>query len=862
MRPGRTKFANLLIPIEKMPIKKSYLKVLLWLSLAGFSASGVVLAGMYLYLSPKLPPVESLRQVKLQTPLRIYSSDGQLIGEFGEQRRNPVTYEQLPDLYIKALLSAEDAEFYDHSGVSIKGLLRAVSQLLQTGEIQSGGSTLTMQLARDFFLSRKQVFSRKFNEILLALQIENELSKAEILELFSNKMFFGNRAYGIQAAAQIYYDKNIDQLELPQWAMLVGVLKAPSAFNPLANPSRATLRRNWILGRMLELGHIDQTQHDSAVQAEVSARYHGATLDLYAPYISELARQEAVTRFGKAAYNDGYKVYTTIDSRLQAVAQQAVIDGLLAYDWRHGYRGPERQLPELDKESLTSWLEVLRDTPNYGGLVAGAVLEVADKSAEVLLGNGETITLGWEQGLSEARTYLNENARGPTPDSASEVLARGDLIRLLPSPSGWLLRQIPEAQAALVSLDPKNGALRSLVGGFDFRESNYNRALQAERQPGSSFKPFVYTAALKNGFTPATLVNDSPIVIQSTSLENAWRPENDGGTFLGPTRLRVALYRSRNLVSIRVLRSIGLDALLETLEKFGFKREQLPRNLSLALGSHALTPLEMARGYAVFASGGFRVQPHWVERIEDSEEQIVHSAQPATVCPNCAQEDSEVSDRTPQEQLLEQAKSTSGEPPPETEPELAPNAPAQLLLLEELEREQDSEYWQEPLPIAPRVLDQRTAYIIDSMLRDVVQRGTGRRARVLGRQDLGGKTGTTNGPTDAWFAGYNPEIVTVAWLGFDQNKILGRGEYGGSAALPIWIDYMRAALESRPEQPRQQPEGIVTVRIDPENGGRARPGDPDAIFEIFRAENVPEYREGDSGSRSSRPEENLPEELF
>jgi len=874
MRFQLTKFANLLIPIEKMPIKKSHLKVLLWLSLAGFSASGVVLAGMYLYLSPKLPPVESLRQVKLQTPLRIYSSDSQLIGEFGEQRRNPITYEQLPELYIKALLSAEDAEFYDHSGVSIKGLLRAASQLLQTGEIQSGGSTLTMQLARDFFLSRRQVFSRKFNEILLALQIENELSKAEILELFSNKMFFGNRAYGIQAAAQIYYGKDIDELELPQWAMMVGVLKAPSAYNPLANPSRALIRRNWILGRMLELGHIDQAQYDAAFQAEVSASYHGATLDLYAPYISELARQEAVTRFGEEAYTDGYKVYTTIDSRLQAVAQQAVIDGLLTYDWRHGYRGPERQLPELDLqpkpdgspepdiESLGPWLEVLRDTPNYGGLVAGAVLEVAEKSAEVLLGNGEIITLGWEQGLSEARAYLNENARGPAPTTASDLLARGDLIRLLPSPSGWLLRQIPEAQAALVALDPKNGALRSLVGGFDFRDSNYNRALQAERQPGSSFKPFVYTAALENGFTPATLVNDSPIVIEDASLEGAWRPENDGGTFLGPTRLREALYRSRNLVSIRVLRSIGLEALLETLARFGFKREELPRNLSLALGSHALTPLEVARGYAVFANSGFRVQPYWVERIEDSEGKVVHSARPATVCPDCSRKNEAEEPQTPQQQLLEQAKSDTGEPAPDTEAKLTPNAPTQLTLLDELERNRDQAYWQEPLPIAPRVLDERTAYIIDSMLRDVVQRGTGRRARVLGREDLGGKTGTTNGPRDAWFAGYNPDMVTVAWLGFDQNTPLGRGEYGGTAALPIWIDYMRAALENRPEQPRQQPEGIVTVRIDPENGRRARPGDPDAIFEIFRAENVPEYREGDSGSSSSRPEESLPEELF
>ncbi|WP_347331491.1 penicillin-binding protein 1A [Marinimicrobium locisalis] len=846
-----------------MPIKKSYLSLLFWLFVAGSGASLVGLAGLYLYLSPKLPPVESLRQVQLQTPLRVYSSDEKLIGEFGEQRRTPLSFEELPDQYIKALLSAEDAEFYDHSGVSIRGLLRAASQLLKTGAIQSGGSTLTMQLARDFFLSRDQVFSRKFNEILLALQIENELSKEEILELFSNKMFFGNRAYGIQAAAQIYYGKDADELKLHQWAMIVGVLKAPSAYNPLANLERAMIRRNWILGRMLELGHIDQATYEVAVNTPDNARYHGATLELYAPYIAELARREAIDRFGDEAYTAGYKVYTTIHSRYQAAAQMAVVEGLMTYDWRHGYRGPEAQWGEPPKD-LSTWVEALDDLTAYGDLEPAVVTAVEDQSAEVLLDTGETLELGWDQGLSTARRYINENARGAAPKTASDVVSVGDLIRLYQREGAWHLRQIPEAQAALVGLDPENGAMRSLVGGFDFHQSNFNRALQAERQPGSSFKPFVYTAALKNGFTPATLVNDSPIVIEDASLEGAWRPENDGGTFLGPTRLREALYRSRNLVSIRVLRSIGIDALLETLGQFGFEPEKLPRNLSLALGSHALTPLEMARGYAIFANGGYRVEPYLVERIENVEGEPIHQARPLTVCREC---DRQLREEREPESLV--ADIFTEPPSPEAsssqwsevddkndtvEPETPLDQPTQLMLLDEADAVI-------PPPIAPRVLDEQTAYIIDSMLRDVISRGTGRRARVLDRSDIGGKTGTTNGPIDAWFAGYSPHIVTVAWLGFDHSQKLGRGEYGGSAALPIWINYMRTALSDKPERVRPQPEGIVTVRIDPENGRRARPGDPDAIFEIFRAEEVPPYDSNGNGG-STREAEQLPEELF
>ena len=813
-----------------MPKKYSYITLLFWLLIAGCGATCVTFAGLYLYLNPKLPDVQSLRQVKLQTPLRIYSSDNRLIGEFGEQRRTPINYDDIPPLYIKALLSAEDAQFYDHNGVSIRGLLRATSQLLQTGQIQSGGSTITMQLARNFFLTLQQTFARKFNEILLALQIERELSKEEILTLYNNKIYFGNRAYGIQAAANVYYGKNIDQLTLPQWAMIAGLPKAPSAYNPLANPERALIRRNWILGRMLELGHIDQATWKAATAAEVTAKYHGLTPELYAPYVAEMARQDAITRFGNSAYTDGYSIYTTVNAHLQEVAQSAVINGLITYDQRHGYRGPEQQLAA--DAPAEQWLDTLQNIPVYGGLTPAVVSHTDEQSATLLLPDASEAQLGWDQGIADARPYLSENYRGEKPTQASDVLTPGDVIRLRHTPEGIALAQLPAAEAALVSLDPTDGAIISMAGGFDFEQSHFNRVTQATRQPGSAFKPFIYTTALEHGYTPATIINDAPIVIEDASLEGTWRPENDGGSFLGPMRMRTALYRSRNLVSIRILRALGMDTAHESLARFGFDKDALPRDLSLALGSHDVTPLDLARGYTTFANGGFAVQPYLIKRIEAVDGRIVFNATPDTVCRDCAT--------------------------------AASSKPAEARTLEELlGGQQPSEKPNDTPPPAKRILDAQTAFIADSMLRDVIARGTGKRARVLERGDIAGKTGTTNGPRDAWFAGYNPEIVTITWLGFDSNTPLGNREYGGSAALPIWIDYMRAALADKPERPAQRPDGIITVRINPETGKRAGPQDPDAIFEIFRVDNVPELSEGnETGNGNQRTPDVLPEELF
>lgn len=828
-----------------MPVIKKTLRVTLWL-IAVFGLGSIALGcGIYLYLSPKLPNVEAIRDIQLQTPLRIYSADNQLIGEFGEKRRTPIDYSSIPQHYINAILAAEDDQFYSHNGVSVKGLMRAASQLLTSGQIKTGGSTITMQVARNFFLTRKQTFSRKFNEILLALQIERELSKQEILELYVNKIYLGNRAYGIQAASQVYYGTDIGELSLAQLAMIAGLPKAPSAFNPIINPSRALIRRNWILGRMLSLNLIDNELYQDAKSEPLSAKYHGSIVDLHAPYVAEMARKKALEILGNKAYTEGYSLYTTVNANHQATAQAAIQDGLITYDQRHGYRGPEAQLSlDLIESSNTNndgiepnynpWQKEVAKLTSFGKLVAAAIIGVDDKKAIALLGSGEKITIEWDNGLSQARRYKSENARGPKPKTASDVVGIGDVIRTYQKDGSWIFSQTPKAQATLVALSPRNGAIRSLVGGLSFNQSKFNRAIQAKRQPGSNFKPFVYTSALENGFTPASIINDAPIVFDDASLESTWRPENASGKFFGPTRLRKALYKSRNLVSIRLLRSNGINNTLNTLERLGFDSETMPKDLSLALGSYGLTPLEVATGYAILANGGYRVTPYLVDSIYDSEQQLVYQATPDTVCNSCLQ--------------TQHANRELGS-------EASDNQEGATTALE------TQEFNIAPLPQAERVIDPQTAYIIDSMLKDVITKGTGRKALVLKRSDLAGKTGTTNGPKDAWFSGYSPDLVATTWLGFDANTELGKREYGGSAALPIWIDYMKVALAGVPEHLRSQPEGLTTVRIDPETGERADINDDNAIFEIFRSDQLPPEK-----SQQSNPleaiDEALPDDIF
>lgn len=824
----------------------NFTRIILWLMLSASTGALLILVSAYLYLSPKLPPVDVLKDVQLQTPLRVFSTDGQLIGEFGEKRRSPIAYDQIPNQFVQAILAAEDDRFFDHHGVDIKGLLRAASQLLVSGSIKTGGSTITMQVAKNYFLSFEKTFSRKFNEILLALQIERELPKQEILELYVNKIFLGNRAYGIEAAALVYYGKSINELDLAQLAMIAGLPKAPSAYNPLVNPSRAIIRRNWILNRMLDLQYIDDSEHIEAISSPITATYHGSKVELYAPYIAEMVRKDMLNRYGRATYTDGFRVYTTINSELQDSATKAVISGLLAYDKRHGYRGPEQNLAgettaetgqEIDTEpDYTEWLAALRKASKPGDLVPAVVIDVQEQSATALLANGNAIEIAWENGLKGKRPYITVDQLGPNPKTASDVVAVGDVIRVQQqTDSSWYLTQLPAAQAALVSLDADNGAVLSLVGGFNYGQSKFNRITQATRQPGSNFKPFVYTAALANGFTPASTINDAPIVFKDASLESTWRPTNDGGKFYGPTRLRYALFKSRNLVSIRLLRSLGISKTINYVEKFGFDPSQLPRDLSLALGSHSLTPLEIVSGYSVLANGGFSVEPFLIQRINDIDGNLLYEATPATVCRNC-------------EEPVE----------PSTE------ATEELATLEDILEQADAEEEELSLPEAERVIEPRVAYIIDSMMRDVVKKGTGRKARSLGRDDLAGKTGTTNGPTDAWFSGYGGGIVTTAWFGFDKNGVLGNREYGGSAALPIWIDYMRVALKGRPEITPKQPEGIVTVKIDPTTGLLAKPGQSNAIFEIFREELAPtmEADNEDLSGDLNQSEEVMVEDIF
>lgn len=784
-------------------------RILLHLLALALCGALMLFSGVYLHLSPSLPSVEVLRDIKLQTPMRVYTREGDLIGQFGEKKRNPLPYSRIPPLFVKALLAAEDDGFFKHAGIDVMGLLRATSELVLTGEKGSGGSTLTMQVARNYFLTLERTFTRKFKEILLSLEIERALSKEEIFELYFNQVFLGHRAYGFEAAAQVYYGANIAELDLAQLAMLAGLPKAPSRFNPISNPERSQIRRNWILGRMLSLGYIDKAQYRGAESAAVTATHHGAKLAFNAPYAAEIARSEMFERYGLAAYSDGYHIYTTISSKLQQVANKAVNDGLGTYDSRHGYRGPEQFLGSVDGEdNLAIWLSELDQTPTIANRTPAIVTAVAEDGVGIVMPGGEQAFLPWDSGLSQARPYIDENRRGPAPRSPAELLQAGDLIRVEKRADESLyLSQVPAAQAALIAMTPDNGAILSVVGGLGFAKSKFNRVTQAARQPGSNFKPFIYSAALEHGFSAASIINDAPVVFEDAALEDTWRPENDGGKFYGPTRLRWALTKSRNLVSIRLLQELGIRRAINYAGRFGFDTRRLAADLSLALGTQAITPLELATAYASLANGGYRVYPHLVNSVENYNREVIYRATPDTVCRSCEE--------------------TATELPVEES-------------LEELSMEEILEQTAQPdFPVAARIMDARVAFIINSILQDVITRGTGRRARQLNRRDIAGKTGTTNGPTDAWFSGYNADVVATAWLGFDQNLLLGKREFGGSAALPIWIEYMQAALADSPVQDRPIPEGIVNVRIDPKTGLLAQPGQTDAIFEYFRVENVP-----------------------
>lgn len=850
------------------------------LTLALLGALGLL--GAWLYLTPRLPDIDSLRDVKLQVPLRVYSREGALIAEFGEMKRTPMKYEEFPPRLIQAILAAEDDRFFEHPGVDYQGLLRAALNLIRTGRKGQGGSTITMQVARNFFLSREKTYLRKLNEILLALKIEDELTKPQILELYLNKIYLGKRAYGFAAAAQVYYGKRPDELSLPEMAMIAGLPKAPSRYNPVVNPERARLRRDYVLGRMRSLGYISEEEYRAALADPVHAEVHGQEVDLEAPYVAEMVRNEMVRRFGSAAYTEGYQVYTTIDAARQRAANAALRNDLLAYDRRHGYRGVEGHvapLAEADSDDMAHWEAALADYRPSGNLEPAVIFALEDQAAWAWTADGRVAWLPWSK-LSWARRYVDDNHLGPEPARADEILREGDIVYVARAGRGcsWLAKK-PTVAGALISLEPQDGRIDALVGGFDYYASKFNRVTQARRQPGSAFKPFIYTAALDKGYTAASIINDAPVVFEAPGLEDTWRPENYSGHFYGPTRLRQALIKSRNLVSIRLLRDIGIGYAVRYVRRFGFRNESLRRDLSLALGSGELTPLELARGYAVFANGGYRITPWLIDHVLDSQGKVVMLTRPRTVCAACADAEEE---RARQAQEAAQARREAGESEPEPSPEaLAAQkaraeadaarreaAEAQLAAMPPEEREQVLQGPRQP-EYAPRVLSPQVAFIMNTMLRDVIRFGTGRRALVLRRTDLAGKTGTTNDQRDAWFAGFNPALVTIAWVGFDEPRPLGSHETGARAALPMWISYMGAALRDTPEIPLEQPPGIVSVRIDARTGELAGADSPETLFEFFRADHVP-TREAEaeasppvaSDGSTGAPVGDITEELF
>ena len=806
-------------------------------------AAGAAGAGAWYFLSPGLPSVETIRDVPLQMPLRVYSRDGRLIAQLGEFRRTPVRFDDIPEVLVHAVLAAEDDRFFEHPGFDYQGLMRAGTNLLLTGQRTQGGSTITQQLARAYFLTPERTFVRKAKELLLALQIEQAFSKEEILALYLNKIFLGQRAYGIAAAAEVYFGKGLNQLTLAEAALLAGIPKAPSVLNPVSDPERARDRRGYVLRRMLELSFIDEAEYAAALELPVESRLHGPAIELDAPYIAEMVRAEMVARFGNAATTAGYRVVTTVDSRLQAEADRALRTSLLEYDRRHGFRGPlDRDvLGRLDSTlPVEQALQRLVDAyPVHPDLFPAVVASVdGDKAATLFVHDIGYVTVP-ASGL-RWRAWVNDDTVGPSPRTIADMVAVGDVVYLLKTVNrGWLLAQLPSVQGALVALDPMDGATVALSGGYDFFASKFNRAVQAKRQPGSSFKPFVYSAALEHGFTPATVINDAPIVFESTNpSQDVWRPENNSGRFYGPTRLREALVKSLNLVSIRVLLRTGIGPTIRHIKPFGFPDSVMPRNPTLVLGSGAAAPRDMAAGFAGFANGGHRVDPYLVERIEDSHGAVVFEAPRKTVCPNCVDQ-----------------WASDAEQPPSSAPSLLPEMPASnglpTLPGQEIPLYQDAAEmmahagsWQPTISEAPeflagseqapRIITAENAYLMYDIMRDVIRRGTGRRALALGRSDLAGKTGTSNDRRDAWFSGFNSELVATTWVGFDQERTLGNREEGSRTALPMWMYFMAEALKGQPEAPLPRPAGVVTARISADNGLLALAGTPDAMFELFR----------------------------
>ena len=784
-------------------------------------------AGAYQFLAPEIPAAASLRDVKSQLPLRVFSRDGKLIAQIGEQRRIPVAFEEIPPVVIDAFLAAEDARFYEHPGVDWQSLVRALVANVSAGGVREGGGTITMQLARNTVLTSEKTLRRKLKEVFLAMRLEREFSKQEILTLYLNRIFLGQRAYGIGAAAEVYFDKGVHDLTLAEAALIAGLPRSPSLDNPVASVDRAQNRRSYVLRRMLELGKIDQAAHDAAAIEPISTRIHGSIIELDAPYVAEMVRAEMVRQHGADALTSGYKVYTTIDSRLQHAANDATWRTILEYERRHGYRGPLERLDPAQLRDAAALGGVFKRHPGRGSLETAVVISVGDRSAELARRNGALVTLAWEE-MSWARPVIDalKDAMGPFPKTARDVLAPGDVVCLEPLPEQkFRLGQLPAVSGALVALDPNDGAIVALVGGFDFGSSKYNRALQAQRQPGSAFKPFLYSAALERGFTPATLVNDAPIVLPGgggAEGDEEWRPQNITRKFYGPTPMREGLVRSRNLVSIRLLRGTGIGFATKHMANFGFGPQSLPANLTLALGTGQVTPLEMARGFAVFANGGALVTPFFIHAVQDADGKELFVAAPAVACALCDVD-------------AAAADAAAGVEPVPDDP--LPGRPvASAAGTVPADRR------------APQAISAANAFVMTDMMTDVIQRGTAQRAAVaLNRKDIAGKTGTTSDRRDTWFVGFNADITAAVWLGFDQERSLGENEEGGKTALPMWIYFMQEALRDKPEHRQPEPPGVVRMWVSRASGTPTRAGTPGALFEAFLEQYSPQAGMGGFG---------------
>jgi penicillin-binding protein 1A len=834
------------------------------------------LMASYVYLLPSLPTVDAMRSGALAAPLRVYTRDGELIGEIGSKRRLPVAYSDIPVLVREAFVAAEDERFFEHHGFDYSGMVRATWVDLMSGDFSQGASTITMQAARNMFLNFDKTIRRKLQEIFLTYRMEHEFTKDQILDTYLNVIFLGQRSYGVAAAAQTYFGKSLDQLTVAEAATLAGIPQAPSRYNPIINPKATRVRRRYVLAQMLKLGDIDAATARQAAAAPVQARDHGIHYDVQAPYVTEMARADLVGRYGNDAVDAGYKVYTTIDGRLQAAANRAVRLGLIEYARRHGYVGPLHHI-SLGAAEPASRLEAdLANVPAVGDLKPAVVVAVAARSARVFVRSAGFAQIDWN-GLSWARARLPGMGLGPAPSRATDVVHPGDVVYVIANDHGMAqLAELPQAQGALVALDPDDGAVAALVGGFDYYANKFNRVTQARRQPGSGFKPFWYSCALDHGFTPATIVLDAPIVYDDTGQEKIWRPDNDENTFDGPTRLREGLVHSLNLMTIRVVRQLGIDTATQCAARFGFNPQDMPKDLTISLGSFPITPLQMASGYAVFANGGYRVNSYFIDRIEDAAGKVVYQAAPQVVCEHCDASGpnapaagpngvptstagtgtaTATAAATPSAAAVAAAgaaaaaeavaavgtaapaaATTAAVPIGLASPTAAPNAPA--------DPNQAPAIMDPPLlppgRIAPRVISPQNAWLMDDMMADVIKRGTGIRAWLaLRRNDISGKTGTSNGPRDTWFNGFNRHIVASVWVGFDDERLLGEAEQGARTAVPIWVSFMREALRGQPDQPRPLPPGLVTERISKRTGLLAGPNDPDAMYETFMADHLP-----------------------